>query len=102
MLAIAVFNLKLVWVSVVALFAEVGRSEAEEGSDGAAEVAFPVDVRPVVLVTVTRASTVCFQLTVLAYQAIFGNAFALLHFLLAVYHTSKVGLFAFIALIESA
>ena len=87
---------------VMASFAKICSSKAVEESNWATEVAFPVDVRPGVLVTMACTSSISLQLTVLAHQAIFGNAFALLHFLLAVYHSAKVRLFAFIALIKSA
>ena len=99
MFAVAVFNLKLVWVSVVALFAEVGRSEAEEGSDGAAEVAFPVDVCPSMLLAVALLGSKVLELAVLAAIVLFLGALSL-ELLLAVDHASEVWLLAVVALVE--
>ena len=51
---------------------------------------------------VARTGTVCFQLAVLADEAVFLGALFEVKLLFAVNHSSEVWLFAFVALIKSA
>ena len=82
--------------------AHVSCAEAVPHCDGAAVAALPVDVCSTVLFAVTDASTVSFELAVLAAQVFLFGVLFHAKLLLAVHHASEVRLFAVEALEEGA
>ena len=96
----AVFD--LIIKPIVAIIAEISRTEAMIDSYRAAEVALPVNLLSSMFLTCADANSVCFDLTVLATKSILLHRLFHAKLSLTVDEAPKVWLIAVIALIEGA
>lgn len=89
-------------IVVASLAEEVSHTAADELGDVAAVHAFVVDKGIAMKSTVVLAFSHFLRLALLAEEALLGNLVFLFHGLLAILHTAKERLLAFVALIEGA